>query len=322
MSKPAAPAVPAQFQARVRAFLEACELDRNLSPLTVRQYEYYLDSLLAWLGRRHPEVSEVGDLTAETVREYRRDLGRRLGKMTRRPLARATQTYFLVALRSLLRYCVLQGIPALPPDRVELGKASARSLKFLDADRMARLLAAPDVSTLPGLRDRAILETLFSTGLRVSELVALDRGHVNLKSREFGVTGKGRKLRLVFVSDGAAHWLQRYLQARGDRSKPLFIRTRGRSDRTPDGSGLRLTPRAIERLVRKHVRAAGIGVAATPHTLRHSFATDLLSNGADLRAVQEMLGHASLSTTQIYTHLTNPQLRAVHRRFHSGNRRD
>ncbi len=306
--------------ARVRAFLEACELDRNLSPLTIRQYDHYLGFLVGWLARRHPDLLDVSDLTPEIIREFKLELGRRVNPVTRRTMARASQTYFLVALRSLLRYCALQGIPALAPDRVELGKAPSRSLKFLDSGQMVRLLAAPDTAKPAELRDRAILETLFSTGLRVSELAHLDRDQVNLRTREFGVIGKGRKLRLVFLSDSAAEWLQRYLQARSDRYRPLFIRTRGRPDKAPGGDGMRMTPRSIERLVKKYVRSAGIGIGATPHTLRHSFATDLLSNGADLRAVQEMLGHASLGTTQLYTHVTNPQLRAVHRKFHSGNR--
>ncbi len=319
-SKPEAVSIPAPFAARVRAFLEACELDRNLSPLTIRQYDYYLGTLLAWLGQTQPGVQDVTDLTGEIVRQYKLALSRRVNPATGKPLTRATQTYFLVALRSLLRWCAQQGIEALAADRVELGKAQSRSLKFLDGDQMARLLSAPDVATRRGLRDRALLETLFSTGLRVSELAALDRQHVNLKTREFGVIGKGRKLRVVFLSDAAADWLQRYLQARTDRYRPLFLRTRGEPDRTPGGPGMRMSPRSIERMVKKYVRAAGLGVSATPHTLRHSFATDLLTNGADLRAVQELLGHANLSTTQIYTHVTNPQLRAVHRKFHSGNR--
>lgn len=315
-----APSIPSQLAARVQAFLEACELDKNLSPLTIRQYDYYLGHLLDWLQANHPNVSDVADLSPEVVRAYKLALARKTAPATGKPISRATQTYFLIALRSLLRYCALQGIEALPADRVELGKAESRSLKFLDADQVARLLAAPPLDELRGLRDRALLETLFSTGLRVSELAGLDRGQINLKTREFGVIGKGRKPRVVFLSESAVEAVERYLQARQDRYKPLFIRTRGRLDRSPGGAGMRMTPRSIERLVKKYIRLAGIGVAATPHTLRHSFATDLLSNGADLRAVQEMLGHANLSTTQIYTHVTNPQLRAVHRKFHSGNR--
>lgn len=305
---------------RVRAFLEACEVDRNLSPLTIRQYDHYLDHLLGWLGREATDVKDLPDLNAEVVRRYKLALARHHNVHTGRPLSRATQTYFLIALRSLLRYWARQGLEVLAPDRIELGKAPARSLKFLDGDQLRRLLAAPDINEPRGLRDRALLETLFSTGLRVSELARLDRDHVNLKTREFGVIGKGRKPRIVFLSDAAVEWLTRYVQARPDRWKPLFIRMKGRPDPTPGGLKMRMSPRSIERLVHKYVRAAGIGVKATPHTLRHSFATDLLSNGADLRAVQELLGHANLNTTQIYTHVTNPQLRAVHRKFHSGNR--
>jgi site-specific recombinase XerD len=318
-TRPAA-VVPEALENRKRAFLEACEIDRNLSRLTVIQYDRYLSHLLEWLARNEPSVRDITELRPEVVRRYKLALARQLVPATRRPLSRATQTYYLVALRSLLRYCALQGVDALSADRVELGKHDARSLKFLDPGQMERLLTAPDVRDERGLRDRALLETLFSTGLRVSEAARLNRDDVNLSTREFGVIGKGRKPRVVFLSEAAADWLVRYLQTRADRYKPLFARTRGKRDVTPGGTGMRMTPRSIERMVEKYVRLAGLGVAATPHTLRHSFATDLLSNGADLRAVQEMLGHANLSTTQIYTHVTNPQLRAVHRKFHSGNR--
>src|SRR5438105_12731426 len=241
-------------------------------------------------------------------------------KHTGRPLTRASQTYFLIAIRSMLRYWTLQGIEVLAPDRIELGKAASRSMKFLDTDQLRRLLAAPEVNDPRGLRDRALLETFFSTGLRLAELARLDRDDINLKTREFGVIGKGRKPRVVFLSDAACLWLGRYLESRSDRWKPLFIRMKGRLDTTPGGPGMRMSVRSIERVVQKYVKLAGLAVKATPHTLRHSFATDLLSNGADLRAVQELLGHANLNTTQIYTHVTNPQLRAVHRKFHSGNR--
>ncbi len=315
-----APPVASALAERVRGFLEACEIDRNLSPLTIRQYEHYLNNLLGWLGREEPDVKDLPDLTTEVVRRYKLALARHVNEHTGRPLTRATQTYFLIALRSMLRYWTLQGLEVLAPDRIELGKAASRSLKFLDADQLRRLLAAPDVNDLRGLRDRALLETFFSTGLRLAELARLDRDHINLKTREFGVIGKGRKPRVVFLSDAACDALARYLQTRHDRWKPLFIRMKGAVDPTPGGPGMRMSTRSIERVVQKYVRVAGLGVKATPHTLRHSFATDLLSNGADLRAVQELLGHANLNTTQIYTHVTNPQLRAAHRKFHSGNR--
>ena len=305
---------------RVRRFLEACEIDRNLSPLTIRQYDHYLDYLLSWLAREESAVSDLSDVTIDVVRRYKLALARHRNEHTGRPLTRATQTYFLVALRALLRFWAMQGMEILPADRIELGKAQARSLKFLDGDQLRRLLEAPDLNEPRGLRDRALLETFFSTGLRLSELARLDREHINLKTREFGVIGKGRKPRVVFLSDAASEWLTRYLASRSDRWKPLFIRMKGKLDHTPGGPGMRMSARSIERLVQKYVRIAGLGVKATPHTLRHSFATDLLSNGADLRAVQELLGHANLNTTQIYTHVTNPQLRAAHRKFHSGNR--
>jgi site-specific recombinase XerD len=190
-------------------------------------------------------------------------------------------------------------------------------------------VGAVDATDEPGMRDRAILELLFSTGLRVSELIALNRDQVNLESREFSVIGKGRKVRVVFVTDAAAEAISAYLSMRKDRFKPLFIRYRGHAaeQETPggraamDGEAWRLRPRSVERMMAKYVRLAGLDIKATPHTLRHSFATDLLFNGADLRSLQEMLGHASLATTEIYTHVTNAQLRAVHRDFHSGNRR-
>jgi site-specific recombinase XerD len=315
-----APASDSQLNQRVRGFLEACEIDRNLSPLTIRQYEHYLEHLLSWLAQEQPAIRDLTDIDPEVVRRYKLSLARHRNQHTGRPLSRASQTYFLVALRSLLRYWSVQGLEVLAADRIELGKAPSRSLKFLDGDQLRRLLDAPDIGEPRGLRDRALLEMFFSTGLRLAELARLDRDHINLKTREFGVIGKGRKPRVVFLSDAAAEWLSRYLGTRDDRWKPLFVRTKGKLDPTPTGAGMRMSTRSIEKLVQKYVRVAGLGVKATPHTLRHSFATDLLSNGADLRAVQELLGHANLNTTQIYTHVTNPQLRAAHRKFHSGNR--
>ena len=319
---------PTRLQGQVRAFLEHCEIDRNLSPLTVRMYQQYLDFFVAWADREGVRSAE--EITPDLARRYRLHLYRYVSPLTRRNLARGTQTSYLVALRSLLRFLTRSGEEAMAPDRVELGKGGGRSLKFLDSRQVSRLLGAVDAADEPGMRDRAILELLFSTGLRVSELVALDRDQVNLESREFSVMGKGRKPRVVFLTDAAAERLKAYLGMRKDRFKPLFIRYRGHAAdeataggrAAMDGAGWRLSARSVERMVAKYVRLAGLGIKATPHTLRHSFATDLLFNGADLRSVQEMLGHANLATTQVYTHVTNPQLRAVHRDFHSGNRRD
>ena len=311
---------------QVQAFLEHCEIDRNLATGTVRMYAHYLDAFESWA---HAEgLFDATGIDPEVARRYRLYLHRHVSPITRRPLSRGTQSSYLIALRSLLRYLTRSGVAAMAADRIELGKGAGRSLKFLDSHQMARLLAAVDTADEPGMRDRAIVELLFSTGLRVSELVSLDRHQVNLESLEFSVMGKGRKVRVVFMTDDAAGAIRRYLDLRKDRFKPLFIRYRGHAageqsgsgHAALDGEGWRLSARSVERLVAKYVRAAGLGIKATPHTLRHSFATDLLVNGADLRSVQEMLGHANLATTQIYTHVTNPQLRSVHRQFHSGNR--
>ncbi|MCK4843811.1 MAG: tyrosine-type recombinase/integrase, partial [Dehalococcoidia bacterium] len=194
------------------------------------------------------------------------------------------------------------------------------SIAFLNPDQIERLLNSPKIATSAGLRDRTILETLYSTGLRVSELVSLNRDQVDLERKEFGVKGKGNKLRVVFLSDTAAQWIQRYLRSRHDNFKPLFIRHSGKVDARNNGGKMRLTARSIQRIVAKYAERAGLPIEATPHTLRHSFATDLLIGGADIRAVQEMLGHESIRTTQVYTHVTNRRLKEVHKAFHSKNR--
>jgi site-specific recombinase XerD len=208
----------------------------------------------------------------------------------------------------------------LEPSKIDLPKAESRSVKFLEREQVERLLTAVDTSKEEGVRDRTIIELLFSTGLRVSELVSLNHQDINVQRREFGVIGKGRKHRLVFISDRAAEWIDRYVSMREDHYKPLFIRYSGRLSEENNGEKMRLTVRTIERIVKKYTRLARIPVDATVHTLRHSFATDLLSNGADMRSVQEMLGHKNIATTQIYTHVTNKQLREVHTAFHSGNK--
>lgn len=295
-------------------FLEFCELDRNLSQLTVKMYSYYLHNLDNWLAAvGRPRV--VTKLTPEAVRDYRIYLSRYVNPV-KGPLKRSSQNYFLIALRAFLRYLNKKGVKVLPPDEIELGKAPDRAIKFLDKSHLDQLLAAPDTSTKEGLRDRAILEMLFSTGLRVSELAKLDRDKVNLETREFGVVGKGGHARVVFLSERSVSTLQAYLQGREDSWRPLFIRYSGKIIEDNSGEKMRLTVRSIERLVDRYVRKAKLPVDATPHTLRHSFATDLLMNGADLRSVQEMLGHKNVSTTQIYTHVTNKKLREVHEQYH------
>jgi len=302
-------------------FLEYLEIEKNVSTLTIRNYRHYLERFLDFLASHSPAQSvktvKISELTVETVRQYRLYLSRYVDQKGM-SLKRVTQNYHLIALRSFLKHLLARDIAVLSPDNIELAKAESRSIQYLERDAVERLLNMPEISTQQGLRDKAILEVLYSTGLRVSELVSLNRDHVNVDRREFGVIGKGRRARVVFLSETAAQWLQRYLDNRQDSARPLFIRYSGKtpdpSDRT--GETLRLTARSVERLVEKYVRKSRLPIKITPHGLRHSFATDLLRAGADLRAIQELLGHKNVSTTQIYTHLTNPQLRAVHERFH------
>lgn len=295
-------------------FLEYCELDRALSPLTVKMYGYYLESFAGWLAQSDQAI-KPNELTEETIRDYRLYLSRYVNPI-KGPLAKSTQSYFLIALRAMLRFLNKKGVKTLTPDEIELGKNRDRQIKFLSKEHLEALLAGPDTSTPEGLRDRAILELFFSTGLRVSELTRLDREKVNLETREFGIIGKGGRARVVFISTRSAETLGRYLTTRQDSWSPLFIRYSGSQDATDSGNKMRLTPRSVERMVSKYVKKARLPVNATPHTLRHSFATDLLMNGADLRSVQEMLGHKNVATTQIYTHVTNAKLREVHEKFH------
>ena len=300
-------------------FLEYLEIEKGCSRLTIREYKHYLQRFHNWLTENSP-AQKPEDINMEVVRNYRLYLAHlraRDGVL----LERVTQSYHIVALRAFLRYLLVQrDIHTLSPDKIELPKQSSRSIAFLNPEQMARLLNSPQISNIIGLRDRAILETLFSTGLRVSELVSLNRDQVDLERKEFGVKGKGNKLRVVFLSDTAAQWIERYLQVRNDNFKPLFIRHSGKVDIQKSGEKMRLTVRSIQRIVAKYAKRSGLPIEATPHTLRHSFATDLLISGADIRSVQEMLGHESIRTTQVYTRVTNRHLKEVHKAFHSKNR--
>lgn len=295
------------------------EIERNASKLTVRNYKLYLAKFAKWLETTFPG-KDVSDLTIDIIRKYRVFLSNHVDKkgMT---LKRITQSYYIIALRSFLRFLVRNDYETLSPEKIDLPKAESKSLKFLEKKHLVQLFNVIDASSEKGLRDRAIFELLFSTGLRVSELTRLNCENINFDTREFGVIGKGGRARVVFLSDSAAFWLFKYFEVRKDEYKPAFIRYSREKDGTDDGQKMRLTSRSIERLLEKYVRLSRLPIKATPHTLRHSFATDLLSNGADLRSVQEMLGHKNISTTQIYTHVTNPQLREVHKKFHQGNRR-
>lgn len=304
-----------QLSALITDFLEYLELERNASQLTIRNYDHYLKRFLEFAKDIEPK-----DIDLNLIRKYRLFLSRFQDPKTGKPLKRITQNYFMIALRAFLRYLARVDVQTLSPEKVELGETDPRPLKVLDETQLQALLKAPDTGKKDGMRDRAILETLFSTGLRVSELAKLNIDTINLQRKEFGIVGKGGKERVVFISDSAAEYLEKYLSFRKDSFKPLFIRFQGRVDPASNGEAMRLTPRSIERIVEKYVKRLGFSVKATPHTLRHSFATDLLINGADIRSVQEMLGHSNISTTQIYTHVTNAHLKDVHKAFHSGNR--
>jgi site-specific recombinase XerD len=300
-------------------FLEYLEIEKGYSPLTIREYRHYLNRFLDWLNT-NTTTTKPEDISSDLVRKYRLYLAH-LPDQTGKLLKRITQAYHIIALRAFLRYLLVQrDIPTLSPDKIGLPKQSPRSVTFLNPEQVERLLNSPKLSNEAGLRDKAILETLFSTGLRVSELVRLNRDHINLDRKEFGVRGKGDKLRVVFLSDTAKYWLERYLQSRKDHFKPLFIRYSGRVEPKTDGENMRLTARSIQEIVSKYAKRCGLPFEVTPHTLRHSFATDLLISGADLRSVQEMLGHESIRTTQVYTHVTNRRFKEVHQTYHSRNK--
>jgi len=304
----------------IAEFLEYLEIQKGCSPLTIREYRHYLKRFHNWLTE-NSSATKPDQINLEVVRRYRLYLAhlRARGGV---PLERVTQSYHIVALRAFLRYLLVQrDMPTLSPDKIELPKQSSRSIAFLNSEQVERLLNSPQISNIIGLRDKAILETLFSTGLRVSELVKLNRDQVDLERKEFGVRGKGNKIRVVFLSDTAAQWIECYLQARKDHFKPLYIRYSGAVDVQKSGEKMRLTARSIQRIVAKYAKRSGLPIEATPHTLRHSFATDLLISGADIRSVQEMLGHESIRTTQVYTHVTNRHLKEVHKAFHGRNKK-
>lgn len=303
-------------------FLEYCELDRNLSLKTVRMYGYYLNFFNAWLTKAEKnDEFPVEKIDDNTIRNFRLFISHEYKNPFKGVLKRQTQNYFLVALRSFLRYLIRQKVAVLSPEMIELGKSRDRNIKFLQPEELDRLFKVVNLKDKTGLRDRAILEVLFSTGLRVSELVSLNREQINIDAGEFGVIGKGGKARVVFLSKHAKEWLSKYLGTRGDPYQPLFIRYSGpRADSTLTPEKLRLSVRSVERMVDKYRKMAGILFRIGPHAIRHSYATDLLSHGADLRSVQEMLGHKNISTTQIYTHVTNMRLREIHEKYHSGNR--
>lgn len=292
-----------------RQFLEYLEIEKGRSLKTVENYDRYISRFIVDSG-----VKNAKDISESHVREFRLKLNRSTGVKVRgqasSTMKKNTQNYYMIALRSMLKYARKCNITTLTPDAIELAKTGARHLDLISIDELTRLLKAPDTKELKGMRDKAILDLFFSTGLRLSELCSLNRD-LDTSKDEFSIRGKGEKVRVVFLSDAAKDSIRRYLAARKDMDDALFV------DTVKSKTGSRLTPRSIERLVRHYASAAGISKKVTPHVLRHSFATDLLSNGADIRSVQMMLGHANIATTQVYTHITDKQLRDVHKKFHS-----
>ncbi len=320
-------------------FLDYCEVEKGLSEKTQQNYNHYLRKFVSWLENTKKEALLPHELTADHIWDYRLYLSRFKNEHGQ-TLKKVTQNYYLIALRALLGYFVAKDIDSLPPDKVVLPKdaKAGKTVKFLNLDQIERLLLAPDTSDITGLRDKAILESFFSTGLRIAELVSLNReqftnirtvprsARQNLdssqsselkgaKDLEIGIIGKGSRPRTVYFSERALSWIKKYLEARQDKEKALFIHYRARQE-----AEARLTARSIERIVKKYAILAGVPVFTTPHTLRHSYATDLLTQGVDLRTIQEFLGHQSILTTQIYTHVTNKRLRDIHRQYHSGKK--
>jgi len=289
--------------------LDHVEIGKNQSLKTVKNYRHYLFRFASFTGER-----DIVSINLPLIMKYRLYLNR-LEDAHGESLSKKTQNYHLIALRAFLKFLIKQDIPVLAPEKIELAKQEEREVSFLNREELESLFNTIDVGSSKGLRDRAIIEMLYSTGLRVSELASLNLDQVNVERGEFMVRGKGRKTRIVFLSTRAKEWLKRYLITRADNAQAVFINHRRQKDIT-EYEKMRLSTVSIEEIVRKYARLAGLVKKVTPHTIRHSFATQLLMEGADIRSVQEMLGHASISTTQIYTNITNNKLKEVHDRFH------
>ena len=300
-----------EYEEAVNQYLDYLKIERGRSKKTIDNYRHYLNRLSDYAG----EI-KIEDIDPELIRKWRVWL-HELGSDRAEELSKATQNYHLIALRNLLKYFIKRGFKVVSPDNIELAKTAKKQVTFLSHEELEELFAQPDTEELNGLRDRAILELLFSSGLRVSELTNLDRNHINLDRREFMVRGKGQKDRPIFVSQEAADWLNKYLDKRTDNLTALFISYGGKAKQSNSGDYRRLTPRSVQRMVANYSLLAGITKKVSPHSLRHSFATNLLMNGADLRSVQAMLGHSNIATTQIYTHVTDPHLKSIYEKFHN-----
>ena len=301
-------------------FLESLEIEKGRSTKTVENYGLYLARFIDLITEdfEGQEMIKPSDITPEILRRFRLKLNRFSDNQNKERLSALTQSYHLIALRGFFKYLAKRGIKSLDPSLIDLPRAAKKQVTFLHFDEIERLLAEIPLDTESGLRDRAIIELLFSGGLRVSELCSLNRDSINLERREFMVRGKGKKDRPIFIDKSTAECIEDYLNMRTDTLPALFLNNSANQQIPSTGGDFRrLTPRSIERIVQKYTRLAGITKHVTPHTMRHSFATDLLMNGADIRSVQSLLGHANISTTQIYTHITDPHLKEVHEKFHS-----
>ena len=304
----------------VADFLESLEIEKGRSTKTIENYGLYLARFIDLITEdfEGQEMIKPSDITPEVLRRFRLKLNRFSDNQNKERLSALTQSYHLIALRGFFKYLAKRGIKSLDPSLIDLPRAAKKQVTFLHFDEIEKLLAEIPLDTESGLRDRAIIELLFSGGIRVSELCSLNRDSINLERREFMVRGKGKKDRPIFIDKSTAECIEDYLNMRTDTLPALFLNNSA-NQQIPSTSGdfRRLTPRSIERIVQKYTRLAGITKHVTPHTMRHSFATDLLMNGADIRSVQSLLGHANISTTQIYTHITDPHLKEVHEKFHS-----
>jgi site-specific recombinase XerD len=301
-------------------FLDWLEIEKGLSSKSQENYSRFLKKFLDWLKINNLENIKPRELTPEHIRNYRIFLSRQYLPKTKQPLKKITQNYYLIALRSLLNYFADSDILALPAEKIKLARNKGeRQVRFLNLEQLEKLFSAPNTSEVQGLRDRAIFETLFSTGMRIAELVALNREQIKIKpgieELELSIIGKGGRIRTVYFSQRSLSWLKKYLDTRKDKENALFINYRSKK-----GASLRLTPRSIEKIIKKYAVLVGLPITTTPHVMRHSFATDLLSQGVDLRTLQEFLGHKSILATQIYAHVTSKRLREIHQKFHGGKR--
>ncbi|NQU99856.1 MAG: tyrosine-type recombinase/integrase [Parcubacteria group bacterium] len=304
-----------QLNKLITQFLEYLEIEKGCSSETIKNYSFYLNRFYEWA-----KISTPLQITQEKIRLYRLYLNR-LQTKKGDALKKNTQNYHLIALRAFLKYLSKQDIKSLSPEKIELSKTPERQVDFLEGSDLERLLEAPiknskEKLSIIQLRDKSILELLFSTGLRVSELTNLKKDKINFKKNDITIRGKGNKLRMIFLSNQSIYWLKKYINTRKDVSLWLFVRHDRAVNKKTDEKN-KITPRSIQRMIIKYAKIAGITKKITPHVLRHSFATDLLANGADLRSVQELLGHSSITTTQIYTHITNRQLKEIHESFHN-----